>query len=239
MYRITLALQAHESSASVQQALELRGYLVSHHPSSAALLPYPDLLICPYAAFVEWHYLRSTYRHSEPLVVVIAPTLEDAIGALEAGADDAVRNPDSLQELLSRVGARLRRRQLPCHLLRVGSLLMDTLRYTVRLQDQPLCLSPLEMRLLQTFLEAQGQPLSKEFLYQKVWQTPYTEGDRAIDPTIRRLRAKLGEMADALETIRNYGYCLHRSLPAYGSQHFSHIDAHEVAAGIPLPSLSF
>lgn len=178
----------------------------------------PDVVLVDLIHPHGWDLLRRFYQRQQVPVVVFAPDDESAVMALEQGADDALSAPYNLREVVARIGARLRRRlgavpitniEAELDFIRCGPVLIDLPRYYATLYNTPLDLSPLEFDLLVLFARAPEQMLSKQDIFERVWRTHYIEGDRSVDSAMLRLRRKLGDFGDALETVRGKGYRLH------------------------------
>lgn len=178
---------------------------------------YPDAVLVTLSHPHGWDLLRRFAQRRGAPVLVLASDDEDAISALEQGADDAIFAPFNLREIKARLQARLRRYNTSGHgmveesidYIRCGPVLIDLPRYYATLYNTPLDLSPLEFDLLVLFARSPEQMLSKQDIFERVWRTQYVEGDRSVDSAMLRLRRKLGDFGDALETIRGKGYRLH------------------------------
>ena len=139
-----------------------------------------------------------------PILVLSARgSTGDRILGLSEGADDYLPKPFSPAELVVRVRTILRRTERPLadtvpsdELLLRGDLVVDPRRHEARIDDRPIQLSALELRLLATLLDADGRALTRDQLLDGIHGT--AEGDvldRAIDVYIKRLREKLGDDA--------------------------------------------
>lgn len=151
-----------------------------------------------------------------PVIMLTARGEEsDRIVGLELGADDYITKPFSPNELVARVRALLRRthRSTPQARLVYGPLAMDVERHVVTVDDDPVRLTAKEFLLLRYLLEHQGRVLSRDLLLSDVWGYSYTGGTRTVDVHVRRLREKLPLLADALETIKQFGYKLAEHRP--------------------------
>ena len=147
-----------------------------------------------------------------PIIVVTARAEEsERVVGLELGADDYVTKPFSPKELVARVGALLRRarRGLPEGTpLRYGSLKLDRERHLVSDGDRDVLLTAKEFLLLEYLLQHRGRVLSRDRLLSDVWGYKYTGGTRTVDVHVRRLREKLPVLAEALVTVKQFGYKL-------------------------------
>lgn len=148
-----------------------------------------------------------------PIVMVSAKDSElDRVVGLAIGADDYVSKPFSIRELVLRVRGILRRQgqdRVGARPDRVGPLRVDHDGRQAWVEDAPLDLTALELRLLSTLMSRRGQVLRREDLLDDVWGTTADEVTlRAVDARIKALRRKLGTAAELLETVRGVGYRL-------------------------------
>ena len=145
-----------------------------------------------------------------PVIMVTAKTNEyDMIRGLEDGADDYIKKPFSIAELVTRVRVLLRRTTPAADdLLCLEEIRMDLDRHVVTVNDEKLELTFKEYELLKLFLEKQGSTLSRELIMQKVWDTSFEGESRTLDMHIKTLRQKLGESGRRIRTVRNVGYIM-------------------------------
>lgn len=145
-----------------------------------------------------------------PIVMITARGDEiDRVVGLEMGADDYVVKPFSIRELMLRVRAILRRGhgvEQGVEQVSYGDLRVDAEGHRVWVNDEEVVLTPLEFRLLTTLLQRRGRVQSRERLLEDVWQMRSDVTSRTVDTHVRRLRSKLGVVADYIETIRGVGY---------------------------------
>ncbi|RME06857.1 MAG: DNA-binding response regulator [Anaerolineae bacterium] len=134
-----------------------------------------------------------------PIIMVTARGGEqDRVQGLDSGADDYIVKPYSVNELLARVRANLRRARLspaeshPAE-FELGDLRVDLGRAIVFLKGEEVPLSTIEYRLLLQFILHQGETLSHEMLLENVWGEQYREEKEILWVTISRLRQKLEE----------------------------------------------
>lgn len=146
-----------------------------------------------------------------PVVFLTAKAEEnDRIQGLESGADDYICKPFSTKELILRVQSILRRvsegRKEEPRLLHVGAIALDVDRHLVTLREQPIDLTATEFKLLRLLMERRGRVQTREHLLINVWNYETEIETRTVDTHVRRLREKLGDEADWIETIRGVGY---------------------------------
>jgi DNA-binding response OmpR family regulator len=148
---------------------------------------------------------------SIPVIMLTARGEEaDRVRGLELGADDYIAKPFSPNELVARIRAVLRRsHQKPAeNRLRLGSIVVDLDSHTVSNDGRDIKLTAKEFMFLQYLLEHRGRVLSRDLLLRDVWGYQYTGGTRTVDVHVRRLREKLPVLADALVTVKQFGYKL-------------------------------
>lgn len=145
-----------------------------------------------------------------PVIMVTARTTEmDLVKGLDSGADDYIRKPFSIMELLSRVRALLRRTEENSRkLLRVGEICLDQERHTVTAGGLQAELTFKEFELLRFLMTNPEVVLSREAIMQAVWGTGYEGGTRTVDMHIKTLRQKLGPCGSRIGTVRNVGYVI-------------------------------
>jgi DNA-binding response OmpR family regulator len=145
-----------------------------------------------------------------PIVMLTARTAEvDRVVGLDAGADDYVVKPFSMPELISRVRAILRRRDLDLaqpNVVRVGALVLDATSHTATVDGELVRLTPSEFRLLTLFARHPDRVFSRRELMQHLWDSSYVGDQRAGDAHIVNLRRKIGR--ERLVTVRGVGYKL-------------------------------
>jgi two-component system, OmpR family, phosphate regulon response regulator PhoB len=147
---------------------------------------------------------------SIPILMLTAKAEEvDRVIGLELGADDYVTKPFSPRELVLRVKAILRRKEVGQEsekLVRIGDLLIDIDRHHVSIKKSPIQLTSTEFKLLVELASKRGRVQTREHLLDRVWGYTYEGYARTVDTHIRRLREKLGSLGGHIETIRGVGY---------------------------------
>jgi two-component system response regulator RegX3 len=152
-----------------------------------------------------------------PILVLSARDAEvDRVLGLELGADDYVTKPFSTAELVSRVRAILRRRELDrvspgSSELRVGGVVVDLPRHTVSVDGRLVDLTRSEFKLLVLLAEEPERVFTRDQIMEHLWQTPYVGDTRACDAHVSNLRRKI-ERDPAhparIVTVRELGYKL-------------------------------
>ena len=89
---------------------------------------------------------------------------------------------------------------------KLGPLVLDAGAHEAKLDGRPLVLTAQEFSLLEFLLKHRGRVFTRQQLLERVWDVDYYGGSRTVDIHVRRLRMKLGEAADAIETVRGVGY---------------------------------
>jgi two-component system phosphate regulon response regulator PhoB len=137
---------------------------------------------------------------------------QDRIRGLALGADDYLTKPFSPQELVLRVGAILRRLTAggagPSDILMIGPITIDRAEHRVSVDTHPVDLTPTEYKLLLTLAERRGRVQGRAHLLETVWEAAPDIQTRTVDMHVQRLRTKLGDSGDLIETVRGFGYRL-------------------------------
>jgi DNA-binding response OmpR family regulator len=146
------------------------------------------------------------------LMLTARDTELEKVRGLKQGADDYVTKPFGRQELLARVEALLRRSAGRTdwgpdrETYGDGRVSVDVTRAEVRVGDDEIQLTPLEFRLLVTFMRNPGQVLSRDQLLELVWGHPDAVDPGQVKVTVSYLRRKLGDAGQLIETVRGFGY---------------------------------
>ncbi len=156
-------------------------------------------------------------RHIPILMLTARKEEIDRIVGLELGADDYVVKPFSPRELVLRTQAILRRSQGSLQSitdtetwLHLGPVSIDKAAHQALLNGDPLELTGTEFKLLTTLIERRGRVQTRDDLLDTVWGYEYGGYGRTVDTHIRRLREKLGEACEWIETVRGVGYRFRR-----------------------------
>jgi len=159
--------------------------------------------------------LRQNERTASIPVILLSARREEEerIRGFEIGADDYVTKPFSPRELIFRVRALLRRTHAAPveqdRRLRLGQVELDRDAHRAFADGEEVDLTPLEYRLLEVFMERRGRVQTRRQLLQTAWQTNAQLETRTVDMHVARLRSKLGDAGEMLETVRGVGYRFH------------------------------
>lgn len=154
--------------------------------------------------------IKSNVRFcSIPVIMASAKGAEyDKIHCLDLGADDYLAKPYSMQELIARIKAVLRRTPDSPALLSWGGLSLNPVARTLFIDSQYIPLTRKEFDLLLLFLSYPNITFTRSQLHEEVWGNSYIGETRTVDMHILTLRHKLGPYASSIETVRNVGYRL-------------------------------
>jgi DNA-binding response OmpR family regulator len=151
--------------------------------------------------------LRRAGNRVRVLVVTARDAVADRVAGLDAGADDYLTKPFSLDELTARMRALLRRDVVrEDNVLRHGALALDPVAHTVTKDGQPVELSAREFALLAALLERPGAALSKAQLEERIYRWGEEVESNAVEVHVHNLRKKLGN--ETIRTLRGIGYAL-------------------------------
>jgi len=173
-----------------------------------------DLMLPGMSGYEVLQQLRTGDATRDVAVLMLTARREepDRIQGLSLGADDYLTKPFSPQELVLRVAAILRRvgagGATSGDRLHIGVLEIDLGAHQVKVENQPVELTPTEFKLLLTLAERRGRVQGRARLLETVWEAAPDIQTRTVDMHVQRLRAKLGVAGDMIETVRGFGYRL-------------------------------
>ena len=171
-----------------------------------------DLMLPKMSGLEVCRILKSdTATRHIPILMLTAKAEEiDRIVGLEFGADDYVTKPFSPREVVLRIKAILRRAEggAEDERLSAGSIVIDPARHEVSVHGKRVNLTSLEFKLLRTLMQRRGRVQARDRLLNDVWGYESVIDTRTVDTHVRRLRKKLGKAADAIESVRGFGYRL-------------------------------
>src|SRR5215510_3985846 len=153
--------------------------------------------------------LRRSSRWAPVLMVTARDAVEDRVHGLDAGADDYLTKPFSLDELLARLRALMRRPAAarPA-VLTLGGLSLDPARHEVARAGSLVDLTPTEFALLEYLMRRPGDVLTRGTLVEHVWDFAFDGDPRIVNVYVRSLRDKIDRPFNraSLETVRGLGY---------------------------------
>ena len=149
---------------------------------------------------------------NQPILMLTAKdTLHDRVEGLDAGADDYMVKPFEIEELLARIRALLRRTVVDrIRVLEFGDLSLDSASRKAHRGDREIVLTAKEYALLDLFLRHPRQVLTREVIFDRVWDYDFGAESNVLDVYIRYLRQKLEEGGEPrlIYTVRGVGYIL-------------------------------
>ncbi len=214
-----------EDDESIQEiermALKNSNYIVQVFDRASAFFEkteklVPDLVLLDIMLPDEDGYhivrrLRSDLRTRRvPVIMITAKTSEmEMIRGLDDGADDYIKKPFSVMELLARVRTLLRRSQEETlKQMAVGGILLDDERHTVAAGGRSVLLTLKEYDLLRHLMRNEGIVQSREAIVRNVWSSDFEGESRTVDMHIKTLRQKLGASGAQIRTVRGVGYVI-------------------------------
>jgi DNA-binding response OmpR family regulator len=199
--------------------LEAAGYEVDTAASAEEALPLmsgnPDLLLLDVmmggmSGFAFAKLLREEQGVKVPIIFLTAKdTEDDLLQGFSVGADDYISKPFSLQEVLARVKAVLRRsaKEKNSAKSEAEELQLISARKVVCIGGAEIPLSKKEFGILQMLTQNPGRIFSREEILTEVWQNESFVLDRTVDVHIAHVRKKLGEMGNRIVNRQGHGYC--------------------------------
>ncbi|MFW6134473.1 MAG: response regulator transcription factor [Elusimicrobiota bacterium] len=132
---------------------------------------------------------------------------ENEIHGLQCGADDYIIKPYDSRILIARIKTILRRYDSETErIIKTEDIYINVDTHTVKIKNKPINLWPKEFDLLHFLVKRKGRVFTREVLIDCVWGYEYCGTTRTVDTTIKRLRKKLGPVAEKIKTIQGLGY---------------------------------
>lgn len=173
-----------------------------------------DVMMGKMSGFDFASYLRKQQATAScPIIFVTAKDDErDILTGFELGADDYIRKPFSVSEVIVRVGAVLRRSRHVSsssagNVLSFGELLLNLGTKRAMIAGQDVALTKKEFEILHLLLETPGKVFSREELLAVIWPDDTNVLERSVDVSIARMRKKIGDYARNIVSRSGYGYC--------------------------------
>lgn len=206
--------------------LELEGYEVTHAKDGNIAkellfdnneifdLILLDIMIPGMNGYDLCHALRKNKNYTPVLMLTAKSFDKDKIRGLQSGADDYITKPFNLEELLTRIQVILRRQHwinqsLQDEVLKFGNVVIDFEKFFAQVGDEEVKLTSLEFKLMKLFYDNEGKVLSREDIFEKVWDVKDYLGMRSVDNFVARLR-KYFEIDPSnpqyFQSVRGVGY---------------------------------
>jgi two-component system OmpR family response regulator len=187
-----------------------------------------DVMLPDVDGFEVCRRLRAAGNEVPVIFLTARDTSSDTVTGLALGGDDYVTKPFSVESLVARVRAVLRRAargsgaggdsSADSATLRAGDLELDESRWTVHRAGQQVELSPTEFRLLAYLMRHEGRVLTREQLLENVWGWDYAGQSQIVETYISYLRRKLDPLGPPIiHTQRGVGYSLRLAGPVAGA----------------------
>jgi DNA-binding response OmpR family regulator len=170
-----------------------------------------DVMMGPMSGFKLADKLRKELKIETPIIFLTAKDTEnDILTGFSLGADDYISKPFSVNELIARVRAVLKRSYTDKvsnkSILQFNGIDLDTVRKRLMINDERIELTKKEYEILKTLLENQGKVFSRDDLLMRIWGQDVIVTERTVDVNITRLRTKLGQFGPCLKNKTGYGY---------------------------------
>jgi two-component system OmpR family response regulator len=166
-----------------------------------------DVMLPDLDGFEVCRRMRAEGNHTPVLFLTARDATEDKVRGLTLGGDDYLPKPFSLEELVARVRALLRRsgHVPPPQVLRAGAVELDDEAHLVTVDGEPVDLSPTEFKLLRYLLTNTGRVVSKAQILDHVWEYDFNGDAGVVETYVSYLRRKLGPAA-GIQTVRGVGF---------------------------------
>ena len=198
-----------DAASSAEEALEMLG------PSHSLILL--DVMMEGMSGFQMAEVLRNERNVRIPIIFLTAKNAErDVLDGFSIGGDDYIGKPFSINEVIARIKAVLRRSASVPESVRdeivAGRVKIDTVKKMVYIDGSPVMFSKKEFEIINLLASREAQILSRENIIEEIWKdAPYVL-DRTVDVHIARIRGKLGDCKNYLTNRSGYGYCFQTSI---------------------------
>lgn len=218
---ILIAEDDRAAREALQRALQFEGYHVlaacdggealeflgSHQPDAIVL----DVMMPGIDGIAACRRIRDKGIATPILMLTARHEISDRVAGLDAGADDYLVKPYSLDELLARLRAMLRRTSVigtEVETLGLADLSIEPSARRVRRGELEIMLTKTEFDLLELLVYNQGIVLSREVIYERIWGYDFETGSKSLDVYVGYLRRKLESSGQArlIHTVRGVGY---------------------------------
>lgn len=204
----------------LQYNLNNSGYVTDVAHSSEEALKKPmydydlfilDVMMGAMSGFKLAEKLRKEFKIFAPIIFLTAKDTEnDILTGFSLGADDYLAKPFSINELIARVKAVLKRSETESkkniEILKFGNIELDNNRKRVIIDEKNTDLTKKEFEILKLLLENKGKVFTREDILHRIWGSNVIVADRTVDVTIARIRSKIGNYGSNLKNKTGFGY---------------------------------
>ena len=205
----------------IVRGLRAEGWVVTHVPDAEAGMELSQQdrfdvivldLVLPGMQGQDFCRKLRARRDLTPILMLSAlDALDERVAGLKLGADDYMGKPFEFDELIARIEALARRSAQFCDpapqtLMQAGAITLDLESLEATVEGQPLDLTAKEREILKLFLSKPGRVFSRERILNSVWGASEDPLTNVVDVYVGRLRRKLGEQGEKLQTVRGAGY---------------------------------
>lgn len=205
----------------IQYNLEAEGFEVitafNGKDALEAAKKHPDIIVLDVMMpDIDGYEVCETIKSQEenkniPVLFLTAKTSEqDEIHGLNLGADDYIPKPVSIKKLIARIKSNIRQSDLSnedtSKIIEAGPLRIDKDGYVVYLNDEKLVFPKKEFEIISFLAKKPGKVIPREQLLKSIWGADVYVVDRTIDVHVRKIREKLGNFSNLIETVKGVGY---------------------------------
>ena len=154
---------------------------------------------------------KEKYKNIPILFLTAKSSEQDEVHGLDIGADDYIAKPVSIKKLIARIKSNLRRSDLNSNekiksIIEAGPIKIDKEKYVVYLNKDKLVFPRKEFELISYLAENEGKVVPRDQILNTIWGEDVFVVDRTIDVHIRKIREKLGNYSNLIETVKGVGY---------------------------------
>jgi len=166
-----------------------------------------DIMMPKISGYDVCRTLREKGSNMPVIILTARAALDDRLDGFDCGADDYVTKPFSIEELLKRISAILRRTAPRDETVAIGNWTFDFMRGTVECGDTPVEFTQRELAMLELLISREGQPVKRDEFLDRFWSADAHPTNRTVDTLILSIRHKLGGGKGlAIETVHRVGY---------------------------------
>ncbi len=221
MHPIVLVIEDDNSTRSfLENILTDQGYIIKSTPKGTSGLQIlneitPDLVLLDLElpdinGESVCAQIKKQFANLPVIMLTAKNSLNAKIQGFDLGADDYVTKPFETEELLVRIKARLRQKNISNSILKIGDLELDSEKIEVKRAGEIINLTPREFELLQYLMQNSGKVISRDMILNKIWAYSFEVESRVVDVYMGYLRKKIDrDHKDKLiKSVRGFGYTI-------------------------------